>query len=43
MDFEAIKNALVAMGRAMLTVVQKLDRQTEVLEQILEELKKRNN
>jgi hypothetical protein len=42
MDFEAIKNALIAIGKAMMGLTQKIDRQTEILEQILEELKKRN-
>ena len=43
MDFEAIKQALVTMGQAMVAVVDRLDRQREIDEEILIELKKLND
>jgi hypothetical protein len=43
MNFEAIEKALVTMGKAMLGVMEKLDRLVKVNEEILEELRKNNN
>jgi hypothetical protein len=43
MNFEAIEKALVTMGKAMLGVMEKLDKLVKVNEEILEELRKNNN
>jgi len=39
MDLEAIKNALVVMGNAMVEIRDIQQKQLDVLEEILEELK----
>ena len=42
MDFEAIKQALVMMGSAMVKIMDKIEEQTEIQKEILIELKKIN-
>lgn len=43
MNFEAIEKALVTMGKAMLGVMERLDKLIEVNKEILEELRKNND
>lgn len=43
MNFDAIEKALVMMGKAMVGVMERLDKLIDVNKEILEELKKNNN